>query len=212
MSLSAFDQYARPRLAPSNDIEDRFTSAVKSALDGSKAAEPPSKAATVSVREERPKRSRVWAIALLCLAFAAVAAVVAAALHVRRSNVTRFVGEIAAMRPGGTASNQPNPTVVAPANATVVAPANATVVAHESTAASESTAAASNLTTTTAPQAPTAAVSSLTPATPSAFAASPSGASTATPAGVTPTAEGETAAALAPTADVSSTRTQPQAP
>ncbi len=158
MSLSAFDQYARPRLAPSNDIEDRFASAVKSALDGSR---PPSEAGTVSVPDRRPKRSRVWGIALLCLAFAAIAAAVAAAaLHIRRSSVRRFAGETAAMRPEGAASNQPNATVVAPAKATAVAAANATVVA---TAAPESTAAASNERAIAAAIAPTVNVSS-TPA------------------------------------------------
>src|SRR5258708_23816120 len=110
MSLSAFDQYARPRLAPSNDIEDRFASAVKSALDGSR---PPSEAGTASGPDRRPKRSRVWGIALLCLAFAAIAAAgAAAALHIRRSSVRRFAGETAAMRPGRAPPHQPNAKVI----------------------------------------------------------------------------------------------------
>jgi hypothetical protein len=189
LSLGAIDSMRDQELAPSNDIEDRFASAVKSALDASKAVRPPSEAASESVQEDRPKRSRIRGI-VLCLAFAAIAAVVAAAsLHVRRSSAARFAGEIAAMWPVGAASNQPNATVVAP----------------KSTAAPESAAAASSLTTMTPAEAAVAAVSPSTSATPSEFAASSSNPSTAAADGVKPTAEVATAAALAAPVEASST-------
>ncbi|MFZ1119750.1 MAG: hypothetical protein WAN81_05900, partial [Candidatus Binataceae bacterium] len=102
-------------MTPSNDIEDRFASAVKSALDASKEVTQPTEAAAASVQAGgHPRRRRAWGIALLCVALAAIAAVaVAAALRVRRGDVARLAAEIAAMRPGD-ASNQPSATAVAP--------------------------------------------------------------------------------------------------
>jgi len=160
-------------LAPNNDIEDRFASAVKSALDGSAGVRPPSEADSVAVQAARPRRSRIWGIALLSLALVAIVMlVVAGALHVRRSNVARLAAEIAAMRPGGAAVGQSEATVVAP----------------EATPASESTAATSSPTITAATEAPTAAMSASAAATAGAFAATPSSSSTAEAATVSPTA------------------------
>jgi hypothetical protein len=178
-------------LAPNNDIEDRFASAVKAALEASGTVKPPVDVVEPPVEVVKPpvevvkppvemveppvemveppvemvkppvettfrrvqaeptKRTRVWAIALLCLAFAAIAiVVVAAVLHVRRADVARLAAE--ATRTEG-AFNQPNATVVAP----------------ESTAASESTAIVSGPTIAAAPEAPSAAASASTAVTPS---------------------------------------------
>jgi hypothetical protein len=77
---------ARSSLAPGNDIEDRFASAVKAALDASSAVGSPS----ITEPAGRPRRSRAWGIALMCAVFAVIVAiVVAAALYVRRANVAR---------------------------------------------------------------------------------------------------------------------------
>ena len=102
-------------MALNKEIEDQFSSAVKSALDAPGPVTAPSETITSPVQAEpiktdRSRRSRAWGVALLCLALAAMAVVVVVAvLHVRRSSV-----EIAAMQLGDAAS-QSNPTAVAPA-------------------------------------------------------------------------------------------------
>lgn len=171
-------------MAPGSDIEDQFVGAVKSALEMSGSVGAPTIAATVPVRVGRPKR-RLWGIALLCMAFAAITAViVAAALHVRHNNLARLNAEMAARRPAGT-SDQPNATIGAPG----------------STAATESTAITSGLTSTTASEAPTPGIRAST----AAASGAPAATSTASSARMSPAAEGPTAAALAPTAEASST-------
>jgi hypothetical protein len=116
-------------LAPNTDIENQFSSAVKSALDAPGAVVPPSEARTSSAEAIRPRRSRAWGVALLCLACTAIAViVVVTVLQVRRIGVAPSEVEVADTRPNS-----------------------------DSTAAAESTpAAASNLTTTATTPAPTA--------------------------------------------------------
>ncbi|MGZ6241412.1 MAG: hypothetical protein ACXWN9_02405, partial [Candidatus Binataceae bacterium] len=71
-------------MALNKDIEDQFSSAVKTALDTSKAAAPPSEAIAVPAHASRPLRRRAWAVAQLCLAFVTIAAIVfITILHVR---------------------------------------------------------------------------------------------------------------------------------
>jgi len=141
-------------LAPNNEIEDRFSTAVKSALDESGPVTPAPEATAIPVSVGRPRRSRTWAVALLCLAFAAVATIVIVTiLHVRRGSMASLTAELAAISPGNT-GEQPNPTAVAPesapivaASATAAASANAAAVGPQSTAAAESTPTASSPTT-----------------------------------------------------------------
>jgi hypothetical protein len=116
-------------LAPNNDIENQFSSAVKSALDDSGPVAPPSETPTSPAEAIRTRRSRAWGVALLCLACTAIAVVVVVTvLQAPRIGVAPSEVEIAPMRPKS-----------------------------DSTAAAESTpAAASNLTTTATTPAPTA--------------------------------------------------------
>ena len=89
-------------MAPNNDIENQFSSAVKSALDASGPVAPPSEAPTSPLPAVRPKRSHAWGVALLCLACTAIAVVVVVTvLQVRRVGVAPSEVEVAATRPNG---------------------------------------------------------------------------------------------------------------
>jgi hypothetical protein len=161
-------------MALDKDIENQFTSAVKSALDESDTAHPQSEAYSGSMPAARPRRHRAWGVALLCLAFAALAAVVAVAvLRLQRGKLERQAKEVAALPQDATFINQPEATAVAP-------PASP---------ASGRTATAANSTAVVSPSAAGRA---------GTFAATPS-ASTAAAASVSPAAEGLAAPALAPT-------------
>ena len=164
---------------PNNDIADRFTDAVKSALEASGAAAPAqSEATSIPANKGRPRHTRAWAIVLLFLACAAIASVgVAAALHTR-NNLVLTVVRIAATRWRDAFGYQVNPPT-----------------APGSYAAPESTA-------EPAPgpsEAPAAAAGSAATVTPGASEAAAAGTSPAT------TAEGVTAPAPAPTAEASAT-------
>jgi hypothetical protein len=113
-------------LAPNKEIEDQFSSAVKSALDESEVLPPPDAAAPrfeALLRPPEPHRStrlRAWAAALLSIAFGAIAAViVVAALHARRARETPLNVEMAAKAPAAapreSATAQPTPVASSPA-------------------------------------------------------------------------------------------------
>jgi hypothetical protein len=151
-------------LALNKDIEDQFSSAVKTALDTSQSAVPPPEAIGVPLAQaSAPRGHHAWAVALLCLAFVAIATIVfITILHVRGVSVPFLSDEMATMWPGDGA-DKPNPVPAASANSTGGARASATPAAtatpdasahaSEPTAAVDSTAAASNLAPAPAPTA-----------------------------------------------------------
>ena len=119
-------------MALNKDIEDQFSSAVKTALDTSEAAAPPSEAIAVPAHASRPRRRRAWAVALLCLAFVAIAAIVfITILHVRGVSVPFLSDEMATMWPGDGADKL-NAVPAPSANATPAASANSTGAARAS--------------------------------------------------------------------------------
>jgi hypothetical protein len=83
-------------LAPGDDIEDRFASAVKAAVDASDAISQAPEAITEPAHKSGHSRVRVWGIALLCAAsVTAVAIVVAAVLQERHSRLARLAAVMA---------------------------------------------------------------------------------------------------------------------
>ena len=119
-------------MALNKDIEDQFSSAVKTALDTSEPAAPPSEAIAVPAHASRPRRHRAWAVALLCLAFVAIAAIVfIIILQVRGVSVPFLSDGMATIWPGDSADKLD--AVPAPsANATTAASANSTGAARAS--------------------------------------------------------------------------------
>ena len=167
-------------MALNKDIEDQFSSAVKTALDTSEPAAPPSEAIAEPAHASRPRRPRAWAVALLCLAFVAIATIVfITILHLRGISVPFLSDEMSTMWPGDGA-DKVNPVPAPSAYATPGASANSTGAARasatpaalasaapdasahasEPAAAVESTAAASNLAPTPAPTASISAATS----------------------------------------------------
>jgi hypothetical protein len=71
-------------LAPGDDIEDRFASAVKAAVDASDAISQAPEAITEPAHKSGHGRIRVWGIALLCAASVTVVAIVFAAVPQER--------------------------------------------------------------------------------------------------------------------------------
>ena len=141
-------------MAPSEDIEDRFASAVKSALDASDKTSPD--APTIPVQVDSPRRSRLWGVALLCLAVSVIAVVVVAtALYVRRSDVRRSSAEIAATQPpGSTIATTPEASAGEGSVSTSVTPstfASAPASASTASAAEVSSSAAESATAAAAP-------------------------------------------------------------
>jgi len=86
-------------LAPGDDIEDRFASAVKAAVDASGAIRRAPEATTEPAQESGRSRIRVWGIALLCAAsVTTVAIVVAAVFQVRHTRLARLAAEMVVER------------------------------------------------------------------------------------------------------------------
>jgi hypothetical protein len=78
-------------LAPGDDIEDRFASAVKAAVDASDAISQAPEAITEPAHKSGHSRIRVWGIALLCAASVTVVAIVFAAVpQERHSRLARL--------------------------------------------------------------------------------------------------------------------------
>jgi hypothetical protein len=151
-------------VASSDDIEDRFASAVKSALDASDKTSPD--APTIPVQVDSPRRSRLWGVALLCLAVSVIAVVVVAtALYVRRSDVRRSSAEIAATQPpGSTIATTPEASAGEGSVSTTVTPSTfASAPASASTASAAEVSSSAAERSATAAAAPTVEVSN-TPA------------------------------------------------
>jgi hypothetical protein len=149
-------------LAPSDNIEDRFTSAVKSALDASRGKDQPTETAADAAQAQGAKKRR-HAVALLCLALAAIALVVAAAvLHVQHYSLARLGAEGAAMLSGSISDRF-----------------DATAVTSGPDTSVDSTAATPGLTPAAASVTPSAATSATIVATPDASAMRSSSAFTA---------------------------------
>jgi hypothetical protein len=101
-------------MTPNKEIEDQFTSAVKSALDAASGAVlQPFGADSMPAQADEAESRGVWRIALLSLASAAIAAVVAAAvlLYFGRDNLAQMTAEMAQIWPGGAPVTPPEATV-----------------------------------------------------------------------------------------------------
>jgi hypothetical protein len=101
-------------MTPNKEIEDQFTSAVKSALDAASGAIlQPFGADSMPAQADEPESRGVWRIVLLSLASAAIATVVAAAvlLYFGRDNLAQMTAEMAQIWPGGASVRPPEATV-----------------------------------------------------------------------------------------------------
>jgi hypothetical protein len=199
-------------LATNKEIEDQFSSAVKSALDESGAVPQRFEDLARPPQVERPRRVRAWASSLLVVASAATAAVVVVAvMQAWRVRETPLKVEMAAKAPPGGITGLPNPSAQAPAAESANAPAAAPL----QSAAIESAPSSS-------PAATPAAISASTALTPGSVAEIPSRESLAvTPAPVRrarisrrararhPAAAIASARGLKPTLPEQSARTQP---
>ena len=86
-------------MAPGDDIEDRFASAVKAAVDASRAISRTPEATTEPAQKSGRSRIRVWGIALICAALVTmVAMVIAAVFHVRHTRLARLTAEMVVAR------------------------------------------------------------------------------------------------------------------
>lgn len=200
-------------MATNKEIEDQFSSAVKSALDESGAVPQRFEDLARPPQVERPRRVRAWAIGLLVVASAATAAVVVVAvMQAWRVRETPLNVEMAAKAPPGGITGLPNPSAQAPAAES----ANAPPAAPLQSAAIESAPSASS------PAATPAAISASTALKPGSVAEIPSRESLAvTPAPVRrarisrrararhPAAAIASARGLKPTLPEQSARTQP---
>ncbi len=183
-------------MTPSNDIEDRFASAVKSALDTSNEAGQLAETGTASIEAgDRPKRLRPFGIVLLCLSLAAIAVVaVAAALQVRLGSFTRLTPETSALRQG-SAFDQPATPSSAP----------------EAITSSESSSLNSSETSIATPKVPGVSLGETVAATPDASATGPYGGSIAAGAHKSPTVQEPSTqgpSTTAPTPEVENSNTQ----